>query len=146
MVYDYLDRQREKRRQGRRDSFNKRQGAKALDMAEMVVPSTTEEVAVPIQLNEAKDQSTESVSSYDQNNWRDGAACSPRNNPDVDPEIFFGADDKKAKRICGGCAVRVFCLEYAVTNREGYGTWGGLTEKQLSKAVRGMAIGLKNRR
>lgn len=35
-----------------------------------------------------------------------------------------------ARRICGGCEIRVECLNWALDNGEGYGIWGGLTEIQ----------------
>ena len=52
----------------------------------------------------------------------------------VDPEIFFveqGGDVKPAKRICRGCPVRIWCLEYALGNQEWHGIWAGLSEKEL---------------
>jgi WhiB family redox-sensing transcriptional regulator len=66
--------------------------------------------------------------------WREHAAC--LNFPAV---LFFGMDDSEssaerrsreehAKRICLGCEVRTECLEYALSTREPYGIWGGLTE------------------
>ncbi|MGH2821285.1 MAG: WhiB family transcriptional regulator [Actinomycetota bacterium] len=66
--------------------------------------------------------------------WREHAAC--LSYPAV---LFFGLDDaetpaerrvreEEAKRICLGCAVREECLDYALTTREPYGIWGGLTE------------------
>ena len=66
--------------------------------------------------------------------WRERAAC--LNYPAV---LFFGMDDSEssaerrnreenAKRICLGCEVRAECLEYALSTREPYGIWGGLTE------------------
>ncbi|MFV0258496.1 MAG: WhiB family transcriptional regulator [Acidimicrobiales bacterium] len=33
-----------------------------------------------------------------------------------------------AKEICGDCPVRAECREYALSVREQYGIWGGLTE------------------
>jgi WhiB family transcriptional regulator, redox-sensing transcriptional regulator len=66
--------------------------------------------------------------------WRERAAC--LNHPAV---LFFGMDDsessaerrsreERAKRICLGCEVKEECLEYALSTREPYGIWGGLTE------------------
>lgn len=34
----------------------------------------------------------------------------------------------KAKQVCVGCPVRSQCLNYATTNQEHEGIWGGLTE------------------
>lgn len=36
--------------------------------------------------------------------------------------------EMKAKAICSVCQVQGECLDYAVTIREPYGIWGGLTE------------------
>ena len=36
----------------------------------------------------------------------------------------------RAKSICKVCPVNVECLEYALTIREPYGIWGGLTETE----------------
>ena len=66
--------------------------------------------------------------------WREQAACLAY--PAV---LFFGLDDNEtpaerhiredeAKRVCLRCEVRQQCLEYALSTREPYGIWGGLTE------------------
>jgi WhiB family redox-sensing transcriptional regulator len=66
--------------------------------------------------------------------WRERAACLAY--PAV---LFFGLDDnespverrireEEAKSVCCTCEVRQECLEYALTTREAYGIWGGLTE------------------
>ncbi|MFC8015364.1 WhiB family transcriptional regulator [Streptomyces cinereoruber] len=61
------------------------------------------------------------------------AACAK---PGIDPNIFFDRDSERsnqgksnlsAKRICNRCAVRQECLSLAISSREGYGIWGGLT-------------------
>ena len=66
--------------------------------------------------------------------WRERAACL-----EYPAVLFFGLDDsespgerrtreERAKRICLGCEVRRECLDYALTTKEPYGIWGGLTE------------------
>ena len=35
-----------------------------------------------------------------------------------------------ARTVCRGCEVRVQCLEWALATDEGWGIWGGLTEKE----------------
>lgn len=60
--------------------------------------------------------------------WTADALCQ-----ETDPEIFFpiqGGNPIAAKLICRACRVRAECLEFAVRNNEGYGIWGGLTEKE----------------
>ncbi len=66
--------------------------------------------------------------------WREHAACLP-----LPAILFFGMDDnespierrareEQAKAICSMCGVRGECLNYALTTKEPYGIWGGLTE------------------
>lgn len=58
-----------------------------------------------------------------------------------DPELFFGteksADTRRAKEICGQCAVRAACLQFALDRGQEFGVWGGLTEKERQLIVRG---------
>ncbi|MCV2489268.1 WhiB family transcriptional regulator [Geodermatophilus sp. YIM 151500] len=60
--------------------------------------------------------------------WRLEALCA-----ETDPEAFFpekGGSTREAKRVCSGCAVRLECLEYALSNDERFGIWGGLSERE----------------
>lgn len=66
--------------------------------------------------------------------WRQRAACRG-----VDPDIFYPVSEEEAdeaKAICAVCAVRESCLEYALTNREREGVWGGATERERRRIVR----------
>lgn len=66
--------------------------------------------------------------------WRQRAACRG-----VDPDIFYPVTDEEAeeaKAICGECPVRQPCLEYAITNREKDGVWGGATERERRRIIR----------
>jgi WhiB family transcriptional regulator, redox-sensing transcriptional regulator len=66
--------------------------------------------------------------------WRSYAACTG-----VDPDLFFperGASTREAKEVCRGCVVREDCLEYALTNREKFGIWGGLSERERRRLRR----------
>ena len=50
-----------------------------------------------------------------------------------DPEAFFpekGGTTKAAKKVCGKCDHQVACLEYALTNDERFGVWGGKSERE----------------
>ncbi len=38
--------------------------------------------------------------------------------------------EENAKAICGTCAVRDACLDYALGIREQHGIWGGLSENE----------------
>lgn len=60
--------------------------------------------------------------------WRDSALCAQ-----TDPDTFYpekGGSTRPAKRLCGSCEVRQQCLDYALTNGERFGIWGGLSERE----------------
>ena len=60
--------------------------------------------------------------------WQDGANCKGAN-----ADLFFperGASTRAAKAICGECAVRADCLEFAITTGEKFGIWGGMSERE----------------
>lgn len=60
--------------------------------------------------------------------WQVDALCAQ-----TDPEAFFpekGGSTRDAKKVCGACAVRSECLEYALGNDERFGIWGGLSERE----------------
>ena len=66
--------------------------------------------------------------------WRKHAACRG-----VDPDIFYPFSEEEAeeaKAICASCAVNETCLEYALSNRERDGVWGGATERERRRMVR----------
>lgn len=68
-------------------------------------------------------------------NWQDQAACRGE-----ELDLFFGLDGERgpvreareaeAAALCGGCPVRIACLNYAIGTGERYGTWGGLSEDE----------------
>src|SRR3954454_11701646 len=62
----------------------------------------------------------------DAQSWQEQALCA-----ETDPEAFFpekGGSTREAKKICTGCEVKAQCLEYALSNDERFGIWGGLSE------------------
>ena len=66
--------------------------------------------------------------------WQTDALCAQ-----TDPEAFFpekGGSTRDAKRICTSCDVRGECLEYALSNDERFGIWGGLSERERRKLKR----------
>lgn len=68
---------------------------------------------------------------YEDQNWRDEALCKG-----LPPDQFFPnseTEQEAAARLCGGCAVRAECLEYALITNQRDGVWGGTTEKQRAK-------------
>lgn len=63
--------------------------------------------------------------------WTRKALCA-----EVDPEIFFPETGQKTtvvKNICKACVVKVECLEYSLQNKERFGIWGGLSERERRK-------------
>ena len=51
----------------------------------------------------------------------------------TDPEGFFpekGGSTRDAKKVCGSCPVKQQCLEYALSNDERFGIWGGMSERE----------------
>jgi WhiB family redox-sensing transcriptional regulator len=66
--------------------------------------------------------------------WQENALCA-----ETDPEAFFpekGGSTREAKRICTGCEVRAECLEFALSNDERFGIWGGLSERERRRLRR----------
>lgn len=66
--------------------------------------------------------------------WQEQALC-----PQTDPEAFFpekGGSTREAKRICWKCPVRQKCLDYALSNDERFGIWGGLSERERRRVKR----------
>ena len=60
--------------------------------------------------------------------WEERAACAA-----FDPEIFFGTtarDERRAKGVCGTCAVRQECLLVALEDGIDFGVWGGFNERE----------------
>lgn len=65
--------------------------------------------------------------------WRDHAACR-----DADPELFFPVGTagpallqvQQAKAICARCQVREACLDWAISNGQESGVWGGTSEEE----------------
>lgn len=71
--------------------------------------------------------------------WTKDALCAQ-----TDPDAFFpdkGGSTQDAKKICASCDVRAECLEYALTNGERFGIWGGASERERRKIERDRKIG-----
>ncbi|MEZ5342717.1 MAG: WhiB family transcriptional regulator [Acidimicrobiales bacterium] len=61
----------------------------------------------------------------------------------VDPDLFFperGASTREAKEVCRGCVVRIDCLEFALSNGEKFGIWGGMSERERRRIRRQRAL------
>ncbi|WP_327413197.1 WhiB family transcriptional regulator [Streptomyces sp. NBC_01233] len=60
--------------------------------------------------------------------WMSDGLCAQ-----TDPTEFYpdrGGSVAVAKKVCAACDVRTNCLDYALTNGEEYGVWGGLSERE----------------
>ena len=65
--------------------------------------------------------------------WAGAAACGG-SQPD---ELFVrGADQHRAKRVCGACPVQAECLAEALDNQIEWGVWGGMTERERRSLLR----------
>lgn len=55
-----------------------------------------------------------------------------------DPDALFvqGARQRSAAAVCRHCPVRNHCLATSLDNREQFGVWGGLTERQRRALLR----------
>lgn len=68
---------------------------------------------------------------WDKDGWRERANCKG-----INANLFFPErgdnhhDINAAKRVCRSCEVREQCLEYALTNYETIGIWGGMSERE----------------
>jgi WhiB family redox-sensing transcriptional regulator len=65
--------------------------------------------------------------------WQDRAACRH-----IPVEFFFPPAEQEAeeaKAICAMCEVRQLCLEFAITEGERFGIWGGLTTQERRSLV-----------
>lgn len=57
----------------------------------------------------------------------------------LDASIFYPETDDEAEmatQVCHECGVRSACLEYALTQREKVGVWGGATERERRRILR----------
>ena len=63
-----------------------------------------------------------------------------------DPDAWFPDEDDHmkngktsyvhVKKMCAVCPVKNLCLEYALTNNERYGLWGGMSPEDRKNLVR----------
>lgn len=76
-----------------------------------------------------------SAATTEDESWKELGLCAQ-----TDPEAFFpynGSSVRDAKRICQGCEVQDLCLDYALSNNESFGVWGGLSERERHTLSRG---------
>ncbi len=75
-----------------------------------------------------------SLQQLDETKWFDLGACRG-----LEASIFYPDDEdsaSSAKSVCESCDVQTPCLEYALTNREKAGVWGGASERDRRRIVR----------
>lgn len=66
--------------------------------------------------------------------WMTWAGCR-----DTDPDVFYpieGGSAEPAKGICARCPVESECLEFALTEGEDLGVWGGMSERERRRLKR----------
>lgn len=65
--------------------------------------------------------------------WAAQAACAS-----MEPDQLFGkgAEQRDARAVCFGCAVRMQCLAEALQSECAFGVWGGLTERERRALLR----------
>lgn len=71
-------------------------------------------------------------------NWRDHAACKG-----MAARLFFpgrGESSVEAKEVCAACPVQAACLDDALAQPEGFGIWGGLSERQRRRIRRTIPV------
>lgn len=70
---------------------------------------------------------TTPVAASDRFSWQAQGSCA-----DESVELFFDGDTAEAKEVCASCpeTIRRTCLDYALTQPENYGIWGGFTEDE----------------
>ncbi len=97
-------------------------------------PSQAEQAAPPAPDNVLALLGTTGRGDDSPESWHERALCAQ-----TDPEAFFpekGGSTREAKKVCVGCEVRTECLEYALSNDERFGIWGGLSERERRKLKR----------
>lgn len=70
----------------------------------------------------------------DERPWAAHAACRGH-----DTSIFYplsGEPDPRARALCNVCTVQPDCLDYATTNHEDHGIWGGASERERRRIRR----------
>lgn len=74
--------------------------------------------------------------------WQLQAECRGRQlelffHPAGEREPFRSNRETAAKALCASCRVRPQCAEFALSTREPYGVWGGMTELERRELLHG---------
>jgi WhiB family redox-sensing transcriptional regulator len=70
--------------------------------------------------------------------WMTNARCRGAHPNKFFPTDGIGVD--RTRRLCQDCLVRSECLEYALTNRITYGTWGGTSERERARILQRQTV------
>ncbi len=73
----------------------------------------------------------------DKMSWLDRAACRSVG------EVFYRTEEEdvvRAKAICNTCGVKGECLTYALSHRERYGVWGGMTPDEREEILQSRLV------
>jgi len=68
--------------------------------------------------------------------WRQHAACTGADSRVFFPDEHRRSDSLEARTICMSCPVVEQCLDDALTNKEPFGIWGGLTSRDRLRLTR----------
>ena len=88
------------------------------------------------------------VFDWDNDSWRDQAACR-----DTNPDLFFPAGStgvaveqiEAAKAVCRSCPVQDACLRFAFEMNQEAGVWGGTDEDERRRLRRSWRAGRQAR-
>jgi|TARA_B110001454_G_scaffold115592_1_gene108063 WhiB family redox-sensing transcriptional regulator len=69
--------------------------------------------------------------------WYLGGACRGLEASIFYPDPAVEAEEARALDVCAGCEVRSECLNHAMTRGESTGIWGGTTERDRRRILRG---------
>ena len=72
--------------------------------------------------------------------WMESGECADHPASTFFPSDGVGVDI--AKRICGECAMKDTCLEFALRNRIEHGVWGGASERQRRRLLKQRSVKL----
>lgn len=77
--------------------------------------------------------------------WRQHGVCITESVP---PFVFYPKNNERdinrAKRVCNRCPVKAECLEFAVTNMDEHGVWGGTSEAERLPLIKAHKVSLKS--
>lgn len=70
--------------------------------------------------------------------WKKRGNCASLSPKDMFP-VKAERQTEVANKICKGCSTQVDCLYFAITSKEEFGVWGGMTEQQRKTIHKSLA-------